>query len=78
MQVSALHTTPTISFFKAVTDDTILYSPEVSNPGGSWSNDLVNETESGTPQNQVWRDNFGGSSSPPPARWMQVRITPNY
>lgn len=67
-----------LSFFKAVTDGSLTYTPEVATPGPNpvWSSDLTDQTPGGEPQNQAWRDNAGGTGTPPAQRWLRVRIGP--
>lgn len=65
----------TFSFFQEVTDGSLSYAVEVCDPGGTWSEDVLDLTLGATPRNQVWRDRAGGASVPPAARWIRLRVT---
>jgi hypothetical protein len=68
-----------LSYFQAITDGSLIYIPEVTDPGPSpvWASDFIDQTLSGSPQNKVWRDNPSGGGSPPKIRFFRVRVEPS-
>ncbi len=52
----------------------LVYEVQVSSNLQDWSNDVVDQTDAGTPKTQVWRDNFGDSSTAPSKRFMRMKF----
>ena len=50
------------------------YEVQMSSNLADWSNDTVDLTNSGTPDTQVWRDNFGGAPTAPATRFIRVKF----
>jgi hypothetical protein len=62
-----------IAFNRAV--EGLQYEAQVSSDLLTWTTDLIDQTDPTTPALQLWRDNHGGSSSPPPARYVRVKVS---
>lgn len=64
-----------ISFNRAIPlVNGLSYKVEFSSDLTSWDLDAIDLTDSGSPETQIWRDNFGGAPSGPPARYVRIRF----
>jgi len=65
-----------ISFPRAIDPvEGLSYHVEVTSDPIGWSSDVIDLTNPGTPESQVWKDNFEGSPTPPARRFIRIRFT---
>lgn len=61
-----------ISYHRAIDPSLGTYQVQVSSDLSTWTSDVAEQTNPGTPELQVWRDTNGGSAAAPPTRFARI------